>query len=250
MENFADQIFRGQGPVFIGDIDANDNPINLKYVGDVSAATINSNITRGKHVESHTGSRGTAGTWISESDFQLSLTMHSIRPQHLKQAIQGNLTELTGTTVTDEAFIGSHDGFSPLAHVKISSVTITDSTGTTTYTEGAGNDYILHADTGMIEVLSTGTITDGESLLADYTYADQYSVTTNPQNIAKYVVFAGMNSANDDKQVRVECYRAKFDPGSLPLITTDAAGITLNAGLERDSSRAAGDQYYGVKAES
>ena len=136
-----------------------------------------------------------------------------------------------------------------LLHTNLSAVSVTDSTGVTTYTEGVGNDYILDAAAGTIEVLSTGIIADEQALLIDYTYAAQTHTSTAPNNDAKYIMFDGLNSADDDKKVRCEMYKVKFSPGSLSLITDETNDVTLDGEIELDSLRAVGDQFYSWKTE-
>lgn len=247
-EQFNSLYFRGQGKVFIGDIDASGNPVSLAFIGDVSAAKISSNISRGKHIESVSGGRAVAASWIDSSEFGISLTLHSVRKDHLANAIQGTATAKTGASVTDESHTANLDKFVMLDNVKISSVVVTNSAGTTTYT--ANTDYIVHADEGLIEVVSGGNITDGSTILVDYTYATQDHITTSPGNVAKYLMFSGINTANNDKVTRCEAYRVKFDPAALDLITTEAAGMEISGIIEQDTTRAAGDQYYKWKNES
>lgn len=51
-----------------------------------------------------------------------------------------------------------------------SSVTVTDSSGTTTYTNGPNGDYEIATGNGSLKALSTGTISDGETLNVSYDY--------------------------------------------------------------------------------
>ena len=59
----------------------------------------------------------------------------------------------------------------------ISSVTITSSDGATTYTENT--DYVVDYEDGRVSRLSGGAITDGQSVLVDYTYNTEtgYKIT-------------------------------------------------------------------------
>lgn len=245
MELFDSIIFRGQGHVFIGDTDANGNPINLQYAGDISAFNITPNISRGNHLESGSGARAEIASWNESVQFSLAITSHSIKPAHLAKILQGVATSITGNTVTDESHPAYHDAFVALDHTNISAVTVTDVGGVQTFV--ADTDYIVHADEGLIEILSTGAITDGETIEVDYTFATQSHVTTDPGNSTVSIVLAGKNTADSDKQVRIELYKVKLDTGAMGGITTGAAASTINGTIQKDTRRAAGDQFFKYK---
>lgn len=73
-------------------------------------------------------------------------------------------------TVSDEAVTAAHDSWVNLssARLKFGSVTITNSGGTTTYDEG--DDYLIDYGNGKLMALSSGDITDGQSVKVDYGY--------------------------------------------------------------------------------
>lgn len=75
----------------------------------------------------------------------------------------------TGSTVSNEAITAAHDKWKPLSKFAVNdgSVVVTNAVGTTTYVEG--DDYLVNYDLGWIKALSTGAITDAQSLLVDFT---------------------------------------------------------------------------------
>ncbi len=249
MEQFKSKYFRGQGAMFLADRDASGNAINALFIGNCSSAGLTANVERGEKVESVTGGGATDASFIKRVSYTLALEMDSIRKDHLKMQLQGTLTDKVGASVTDEPHVGYHDGFVLLDHTKVSTVVVTDSAGTTTYTEGAANDYVLKGDQGMIEILAGGSIADVQALLIDYVYAAQAHVSASASNLEKYLVFAGMNSADNDKQTRVEVYKVKLDPSVMDLITDDTASATINGTVQLDSLRAVGDQLFSWKVE-
>ncbi len=72
--------------------------------------------------------------------------------------------------VSDEAITADHDAWVNLAQHRLTpgTVVVTNSGATTTYTEGT--DYVVDYANGRLMALSTGTITDAQALLADYSY--------------------------------------------------------------------------------
>jgi hypothetical protein len=73
-------------------------------------------------------------------------------------------------TVTDEAVTADHDDWVALDYKRATpgTVVVTNSGGTVTYTEGS--DYVVDYANGQIMALSTGSITNAQSLLVDYQY--------------------------------------------------------------------------------
>jgi len=247
MEQFKSKYFRGQGAMFLADRDASGNAINALFIGNCSSATLNANVARGEKIESTTGKGAKGVSFIKNVSYDLSLELDSIRKDHLKMQLQGALTDKVGAAVTDEPHVGYHGGFVLLDHTKVSSVVVTDSTGVTTYV--VDTDYVLKADQGMIEILAGGSITDAQALLIDYAYAAQAHVAASASNLEKYLIFAGMNSADNDKQTRVEVYKVKLDPGVMDLITDETTAATISGAVELDALRAEGDQLFSWKVE-
>jgi hypothetical protein len=247
-EQFESIYWRGQGPFLISPRDSNGNPTGFIFVGDTESIEGQPNISRRNVKENVTGQRLTAASFITDQETAITINLKSCKPAHLAQLLQADLTTKVAASVTDEAVTASLDKFIQLAHVKVSSVVVTDSTAVTTYV--ADTDYVLHGDEGFIEILSTGSISEAESLLVDYDYAAQKHLATNPSNVELYASFAGINTANGDKRGRCEIYKLQIDPGFLGLIQQDQeASISINAIMLVDSTRAAGDRLYGWKFE-
>jgi len=84
------------------------------------------------------------------------------------EAFSGD-TGYTGT-VTDEAVTADDDTWVALDYKRLTpgTVVVTTSPAGTTYTEGT--DYVIDYAGGRIKTLSGGSISDGASLLVDYTY--------------------------------------------------------------------------------
>ena len=247
METFESRYFRGQGKIFIGDRDANGKPAGLVFVGNVTTAEITGNIERANKIESVTGGGGVGASFIKASKYGVSLSLSSIKAAHLKEALHAVITLKPASSVTDESHIAYHDKFIRLLHTNLSTVVVTDNTNVTTYTVDV--DYVLDAAAGTIEILSTGSIPDLAEIYVDYSYAAQTHMTINPNNESKYVMFDGLNSADNDKKVRCEMFKVKFSPGALSLITDETTDMSLDGEIELDSLRAAGDQFFSWKTE-
>lgn len=249
METFESRYFRGQGALFIGDRDAEGNPVGLTFIGDLTTATLTPQIERDEIIENVSGSGGIGASWLRASQFQLAITMRSIRPEHFAAALQGTLTQKAAGDVSDEAHTVKLGKFSRLQHTNVTDVVVREVAESNPTTYVAGTDYLVHAAEGLIEWLDGGTVTDDLAVELDYDYSAQYHVTAQPNNLTRYLVFAGKNSADDDKQTRCEMYRVKLDPGSMPMISESAGEMTINGVLETDAGRPAGDQFFSWKVQ-
>lgn len=246
-ESFVSRYFSGQGPVFIGQRDASGNPINLQFIGDISTAELTPAVENAEIVENVSGSGGIGAQFNRSTKYDFSLTLRSIKPEHAKIALQGNNTVIASGSVTNQAHTAKLGGFNVLQHVKVSSVVVTNTAGTTTYV--AGTDYVLHADKGLIEILSTGTITADQIIHVDYTYAAQHKITAAPTNQDLYLVFAGVNRADNNKQTRCEIYKLNLSATAYGFIQDGFLEAPITGTVLIDSLRASGDQFFSWKTE-
>jgi len=249
-ETYDSKYFSGQGPLHVAQRDpVTGKPLGLVFVGDVTGIGMTPNVEKNEIIENTTGSRGVAASSIKRAEYALSIAFRSVKPAHLAQALHAVLTDKTGSSVTDEAVNGYHDKLLRLDHVKVSAVSVTHTTGTPTYV--AGTDYnVVDAETGLIEILSGGAITDGQEVHVDYSYAAQSHFKIDPNNDELYLVWAGINTADNDKAFRCEIYKAKLDPASLNLITDDITDMTVQGTVLLDSLRTAGDEFYSYQIEN
>lgn len=247
MENFESHYFAGAGKLLLGDLDANSNPHNLEFIGDITEANLTPEIDRGSVIENVTGSSAKAVEWVRSTNYNFSGRLRSVKHNHLALALQAGNTAKTASSVTDEAHTAKQDKFISLLHTNVSNVVITGSGGTPTYV--ADTDYKLYADEGMVEILSTGSIADDAAILVDYDYAAQHHLTANPAPLTKCLVFAGKNLANNQKQTRCTIYAIKLDPSVLGFISQEAQEMPIAGSVEIVSARPAGDQLYSWKLE-
>lgn len=242
-EQFDTIYWRGQGPAFLAERDSNGNALGLEFVGDIDTIEGSANISNVKVKENVSGQRLTAAVFNTDSEYPITINFKSAKPEHLARALQADLTIKAAGSVTDEAVTGHLGKFLKLAHVKCSNLVLTNDAGSVTYVEGT--DYVFYGDEGMVEILSTGSITDGQALLADYDYAAQKHISANPSNKDYMLVFPGINTANNDKRGRCTVFKLKIDPAFLSLIQQDSEGaLSVNAEMQADTLRQAGNQLY------
>lgn len=249
-EQFDSQYWNGQGPVFLAERDTTTGaPLGLEFAGDSPELRIEASSSQTDIRENVSGQRNIASSLAGEKTFAISITFQSSKAEHLKTRLQGDLTTKVAGSVVDEVVTGYHDKFVQLANVKCSNIVVTDSTAVTTYV--ANTDYVAYGDEGMIEILSTGSITDGESLKVDYDYAAQKRIAVNPQDKEWQLVFPGINRRRDSKRGRLTVYKMSLEPGGVNIIQDDdgADRVTVTGRVLYDDLRAAGDRLYAFEIE-
>ena len=88
--------------------------------------------------------------------------------------------------------------------------TVTDGTATWTdmglITPVVTTDYVVQANLGMIQALSTGQITDGETLEVDYTYATKsnYKVNIGTESLLRVAILADLEDEYTGESMTLE----------------------------------------------
>lgn len=140
----------------------------------------------------------------------------------LRSVINQTAGTVTDETVTASAKLGR---FYALTHRKVSNVVVT--VGSATKVEGT--DYTVDAVTGRIYIVPTGSITEGSTVVVDYSYAAatlQVIDGGKAKKIEAFVRYVGDPAAGPAYEVQV--YKAMLTPnGELGLITDDFGQFTL-----------------------
>ena len=137
----------------------------------------------------------------------------------------------------------------PLANIgTISAYTVgDDAVPTTTYVEGT--DYEINLATGSIKALSTGSISDAQTVFVDYTFATYETVESVTSSAApvRWARFEGLNTADGDKAVVVDMYKMSMKPlAELGLINEEITQLAVESDLLSDSLRSTGSKYFTV----
>lgn len=246
-EKYETRYFSGQGNLKIGQRDANGEPMGLEFIGDVASVTLTPSIEKETIVENVSGSSGTGAEYIKKVEYQFSMQMRSFKPEHISLALHASNTAKASGSVTNEPHKGYKGKFIVLKHIKISTVVVTNVDASTTYV--AGTDYLVDANAGQLEILAAGAITDAQDLLVDYAYAAQHHLSAAPSNKYFYLVFDGINRADDGKKVRCEIFRLKLSPSALGMIEDKSAEMPVTGTVALDANRPVGEQFYSWKIE-
>jgi len=209
--------FLGSGDLYMDRYDASGNAQGFYVVGNAFKFAIKEESEIKERESRMKDTYGQALDTVSiKKPAKISITVNDLKKENLAMCLLGDLSDLavTGSSVTDEAMTAKHDLYVPLAQRNITSgtVVLTDSTGTTTYV--LGTDYEVHLKLGMIKALSTGAITDAQSLLVDYDYGSlaggKIAGSARP-TIKAALKLDGLNQANQ-KECMVNVLEAVLTP--------------------------------------
>jgi hypothetical protein len=241
----------GQGVLLLATKDGTTGEPNsgFRAVGNVSALTIGNEVTEFEHKESQSGQRAVDLTLITEISVAVNMTMESIESENLAIALKGTGADVVGATVTAEVAIGYFDLWTPLDRINITLFVLTNTGGIVTYT--LDTDYELDAAAGAFRTLSSGTITDTQSLEADYTFPNQETVDalTVGANPVRWARFHGLNTADQDNPVTVDIFKMEITPlAELALINDEIAQMAIEGNALSDATRAAGSKFFKITA--
>jgi hypothetical protein len=179
-QNYQPNYTLGRGRIFFARYKSGTRiPGAERYIGNTPEFNVTVENEELPHYNSDEGIREKDESISLQTDRSATFTTDHISPENLALFFLGSSTALTVTSasVTDEALgeaepgltfqLGMSDitqaGVKGLASVGFS---LTDDTKATTYV--ADTDYIFNAELGRVEILETGNITAGTSLLANY----------------------------------------------------------------------------------
>ncbi len=239
----ADTFYYGQGRIYLAERDAVTGVPGLqRWVGDVSAFSVKLAVEKVEHKESYSGQRSLVRSFPIGKSATVDMTLHQVDVDNLALALTGNSTSTALGTVSAESLPSALVAGSQvsLANPGVSSVVVTDSTGTP-LTLVEGTDYTVDAAFGRITILNVGTYV--QPFKVAYSYSARKAVgmfTTGQKNFA--LRYEGVNLAEGNAPVIVDLYKLAPDPlAELALITTgnDVAGMQITGGVLLDSSKPA-----------
>lgn len=246
----TNQYFSGQGSLLLATRNATTGAAEgFVPVGNVSSLTLGIETTTYEHKESCTGVRGIDLEIVQEIKVSAAFTMESMTPDNLAMVLYGSQSAVASASETDEQVVLYHDKWMPLANINVSAVIVgDDAVPTTTYT--LGTDYVLNAEAGAIMALSTGAITDAQTVFVDYTSGDHSVVeaveTGTPPT--RWGRFEGLNTADTDKPVTIDLYKMSISPlAELALITDEITQAEIETKILSDALRATGSKYFTVR---
>lgn len=250
---FVDNLYSGQGKVYLAKRSAAGLPLALYWVGNCPKLEVQLTATRRKHQESYSGNRLVDKVQTTVKEGRFALTLEDIQKKNFALLVGGDTVALASgsySATNFDTFASSvlvAQDLVKLTKPNVSSLVIKDSAGSAA-TLVANTDYeIVDAGHGIVRILNIGSYV--QPFKAQYSYGATDVVTGFTADDAQewYAYFAGLNTeANPDQRIGVEVYRIVFDPAkSLNLISNDQGSFDLEGEILRDNTKASDPNYGG-----
>lgn len=233
-------LFSGQGEISLH-TRTNGLPDAGQLLGDTNNFKVTTSTEVEDHLEKRSGNRLTNGRLQKANKVNVSFDLENWTKENLAIGLYATIVAGGAGTVTAELMPNplEIDKRVILAHQNVSSVVVTDSTGSPK-TLPAGQ-YEVSAKPGSIVFTD---ITSGAPYVlpfkAAYSYAEMSWLTMFTQTIPeRWLRFEGVNTGHNNDPVVVDLYRVSFDPFSdLSLINDSYASIPLAGSALYDSTKA------------
>jgi hypothetical protein len=233
----ACNVFAGQGEVLIAKLDSSNNPIGgFVALGNMEQLTINTSVERNHAYESTSGKRTKCASWTTQTDQTSVMEIRDFNLANILFVTQGvDSGSVAGASVTDEATGSVYQGeIFYTAYPGISAVSITSSDGLTSLVEGTDYD-IVDANNGGIKIkASAPNVTDGDTLLVDYTHVGlSGAITMLTGTQQRYAVrFNGKSMTDLNTPLIVELPVVDFQPAEeLSFLSTDGVTLSLSGDI-------------------
>lgn len=234
------QDFSFQGKVYLGTRLTGGLPGALRWVGDAPKCDVSMTTESETRKESYSGQRLPSARLRKGNDATIAMTLNWANAKNLVLGLYGTEIVVTaGTVVTETLPTGLvDDDIVVLEHGGVSSLVLTDSTGSP-ITLVAGTDYeIDSANGGVIKFLDVSALVQPFKAAYSYTASNDVTMFTSAPP-ERYLLLVGTNTI-DDSPVRLRLYRCQFDPlATLPLVNESFGQIELSGAVLYDSEAAA-----------
>lgn len=239
--------YSGQGDFVVAERTTAGKPKGFTYLGNVSAMTVDIEITKFEHKESRSGQRAVDLTIVQEKKGTFTMTAEKLDSTNMALFLWGAETAPTGAAVSDEAVTAYLDKICVLANPNVDGVqtfTVNGPGGTPTYV--LNTDYTVDYVNGYIIPLSTGSISEDEALEISYTYkareqVDAFTVTS----LERYMRFHGLNTVVDGRKVVIDFFKASLDPlKGYELINEEIAQLEITGNLLYDSLQTGTSKFF------
>ena len=239
-------LFSFQGKIWAGDRLSNGKMGKPDWVGNASSLKMAMQTETSEKTESYSGNRLQIGRLQKGKSANLTLTLDEWLPVSLALALWSQKLDVIGASVTGETFqTGLVAGnFVKLDNPYVSSIVLTDSTGSPLTLALNTNYTVESVNAGLIKIVNPGAFV--QPFKAAYTYAarDNFALFTvaSPE---RYLLLDGINTETGNP-VTAELYRCRFDPVTdLDLIHDEYGNFQLNGSVLYDVTNAANSNLGG-----
>lgn len=225
--------FIGKGTIYIK---LRSAAAGLLPIGNASKLELDISEDKKDLMDYQNAGGGKANSISRIKDVTAAITMHNLSGDNLALVTRGSASAVAAGAVVAEQHTAYANALVPFDNLPdiTQTITVKDSTATTTYTEGT--DYTV-TRVGII-IATAGAIVDASIIKIDYTKAIADVVETLVNSAQEYTLtLDGLNEADSGKAALITIYRAKFSPTQkLGLIGDDFAGMDVSADVLKDDT--------------
>lgn len=229
----VDRYYRGQGSVYLSSRNAaTGQPTGgFRFLGNVPTLRISTTTQQIKHQESYTGQSLTDLVIETTKEATLGIQLENFERENLELALFGTPTAIAGATVTGESLIAYKGRSVPLANINLTSFSLGSST--------EGTDYLINLKTGMLTIPTGSSIANGSTVSANYVCGNSEKVSTfTKANQEYWLRFDGLNTAEGDNPVVIDCFKVRFMPSKeYNLIGNELSSLELDGDVLYDAKQ-------------
>jgi len=225
--------FLGKGDVYI------DNGIKgqFKLLGNTTKFSIAE--TEADVKERVSKMRDTYGsaldTIVIPKPAKIGIELDEIDAENMALALRGliEVIDVASGSVSDQSFeVSALDVWLDVGHLNISDLVVQNEAGTTTYDEN--EDYVVNARLGMIKFLSSGDVSEGQTLKLSYNYGAVTGKRIKAGRVTEIecaLLLDGQNMTNG-KDCTVRVFKCKLRPASeVDFLMDDFQSLSLEGTL-------------------
>lgn len=217
------------GDVYFNRLDDDSVPTGRIYLGNVTKLSVTESADEKIRESRGRDTYGNAlDTLALKKPTKFAIEGDDFNKSTLEIALMGTLqsaNQISGS-FTDEVVVARHDAWVKLSKANLvgednptTAPEVTNSAGSTTYdesTDGIDGDYVIDYRLGMIKVLSTGDITDAQSLKVDASYGalTRSRIRGGINTRIKGELFLDGKNQITGEAVELTAYRAAFVPSA------------------------------------
>lgn len=210
----------------------------FRDLGNLADFKINVESNKIEHFSSRSGLKVKDADIVDQQKATISFTAEELTPENLQLFLMSSAPSpiaQSSSSVTDQVVAAAHNKWVALGKNKLSSVVVTNSAADTTYV--LGTDYVMDLEEGLFMALSTGSITDAQSLKIDYAHAaetrNRISAATKT-SIEGDIIFVG--DPPRGRKWTVKGYGVIYPAGELPLIGDEIVKAQFNGEFLKNSA--------------
>lgn len=245
----SENMLLGAGELFFNRFDSAGNPTFERSLGDASAVNLTTEVEAIEHYSSMSADKGIYASANKSIKPILKITLHEVDPLNLALALLGEASQVTQEAASGKVVKISNvvpGGWFPLGYRQVTKVVVRDDKAVDPQTYSADQDYIVHPETGRIQILTGGGIEAGTALEVSFDIEAYQAMKISGGKMPKvkgYLRFVG--DPTQGPAYDGEFWRVTITPdGEIGLIGEEFASFGLTVNIENDRQHHPDDPYY------